>query len=109
MSIEISQETEARLAAEARRLGISVDALLARFISEHAALTKPAQPAAACRSGISAEQALSTGETSTPMSVEPGIIDTNVLVYALDADAPQHAAARACWKPRAQMRRQPFL
>ncbi len=29
------------------------------------------------------------------MSVEPGVIDTNVLVYALDADAPQHAAARA--------------
>ena len=47
MSIEVSQETEARLAAEARRLGISVDALLARFISEHVALTKPAQPAPA--------------------------------------------------------------
>jgi predicted nucleic acid-binding protein len=29
------------------------------------------------------------------MSVEPGVIDTNVLVYALDADAPQHTAARA--------------
>jgi toxin-antitoxin system PIN domain toxin len=29
------------------------------------------------------------------MSVEPGGVDTNVLVYALDADAPQHAAARA--------------
>ena len=29
------------------------------------------------------------------MSVEPRIVDTNVLVYALDADAPQHAAARA--------------
>ena len=29
------------------------------------------------------------------MPVEPGIIDTNVLVYALDADAPQHAASRA--------------
>jgi uncharacterized protein len=29
------------------------------------------------------------------MSVEPGIIDTNVLIYALDADAPQHVAARA--------------
>jgi predicted nucleic acid-binding protein len=29
------------------------------------------------------------------MSVEPGIADTNVLVYALDADAPQHAEARA--------------
>jgi predicted nucleic acid-binding protein len=28
------------------------------------------------------------------MSVEPGIIDTNVLVYALDADAPQHLASR---------------
>jgi predicted nucleic acid-binding protein len=43
------------------------------------------------------------------MSVEPGIVDTNVLVYALDADAPQHAAARACSKPRAPMRRQRFL
>jgi predicted nucleic acid-binding protein len=29
------------------------------------------------------------------MSVEPGIIDTNVLVYATDADAPQHMASRA--------------
>jgi toxin-antitoxin system PIN domain toxin len=28
------------------------------------------------------------------MSVEPGVVDTNVLIYALDADAPQHAAAR---------------
>jgi predicted nucleic acid-binding protein len=28
------------------------------------------------------------------MSVEPGIIDTNVLVYALDADASQHTASR---------------
>ncbi len=44
MSIEISGETEARLAAEARRLGISIDALLERFITERAALTHPAQP-----------------------------------------------------------------
>ena len=29
------------------------------------------------------------------MSIEPGFIDTNILVYALDADAPQHAASRA--------------
>jgi uncharacterized protein len=29
------------------------------------------------------------------MPVEPGIVDTNVLVYALDADARQHASARA--------------
>jgi predicted nucleic acid-binding protein len=28
------------------------------------------------------------------MSVEPGIIDTNVLVYALDIDAPRHTASR---------------
>lgn len=28
------------------------------------------------------------------MSVEPGIVDANVLVYALDADAPQHHACR---------------
>ncbi len=43
MSIEISRETEARLTAEARRQGVSVDVLLARFINEHAALTQPAQ------------------------------------------------------------------
>jgi hypothetical protein len=35
MSIEISGETEARLADEARKLGISVDALLERLMSEH--------------------------------------------------------------------------
>ncbi len=29
------------------------------------------------------------------MSVEPGIIDANVLVYAMDADALQHGASRA--------------
>ena len=29
------------------------------------------------------------------MSVEPGIADTNVLVYALDANSPQHVTARA--------------
>lgn len=28
------------------------------------------------------------------MSVEPGIIDANILVYALDADALQHVASR---------------
>lgn len=29
------------------------------------------------------------------MPIEPGIVDANVLVYAMDADAPQHAASRA--------------
>ena len=29
------------------------------------------------------------------MAVEPGLIDANVLVYAMDADAPQHVASRA--------------
>ncbi len=29
------------------------------------------------------------------MSVEPGIVDANVLVYALDVNAPQHGASRA--------------
>jgi uncharacterized protein len=28
------------------------------------------------------------------MSIEPGIVDANVLVYALDADAPQHLVSR---------------
>lgn len=34
MSLMISQQTEARLIGEARRLGISVDALLERLIDE---------------------------------------------------------------------------
>jgi len=29
------------------------------------------------------------------MPFEPGLIDANVLVYAMDADAPQHAVSRA--------------
>jgi predicted nucleic acid-binding protein len=29
------------------------------------------------------------------MSLEPGIVDANILIYAMDADAPQHAASRA--------------
>jgi hypothetical protein len=38
MSIYISSETEARLTDEARRQGISVDALLERLMTERAAL-----------------------------------------------------------------------
>ena len=33
--------------------------------------------------------------TSITTSIEPGIVDANVLIYALDAEAPQHAACRA--------------
>ncbi len=29
------------------------------------------------------------------MVVEPGVIDANILAYAVNADAPQHAASRA--------------
>jgi hypothetical protein len=43
MSIDISQETEARLADDARRQGISVDALLEQFINERAAVTRTVQ------------------------------------------------------------------
>jgi predicted nucleic acid-binding protein len=38
---------------------------------------------------------LFTGGTFTKMSVEPGLLDANVLAYAVNADAPQHAASRA--------------
>lgn len=51
--------------------------------------------ARACLSGILAPRNRYIAATFTLMSVEPGIVDTNVLVYALDADAPQHASARA--------------
>ncbi len=43
MSIEISKETEARLTAEARRLGISIDALLSRLVDGQAGPT-PTRP-----------------------------------------------------------------
>jgi hypothetical protein len=42
MSIEISHEIEKRLADEAKRLGISVNTLLERFIDERARLIQPA-------------------------------------------------------------------
>ena len=29
------------------------------------------------------------------MSVEPGVLDANTLVYAVEADAPRHAISRA--------------
>lgn len=29
------------------------------------------------------------------MSVEPGVVDANVLVYAVNVDAPQHLVSRA--------------
>jgi uncharacterized protein len=29
------------------------------------------------------------------MPTEPGIVDANILIYAMDADAPQHAVSRA--------------
>jgi len=41
MSLNISPETEARLAEEARRQGITVDALLERFINERAPSVQP--------------------------------------------------------------------
>ena len=43
MSIKVSHETEARIANEARRQGISVDALLEQLMNERAALSLPAQ------------------------------------------------------------------
>jgi hypothetical protein len=45
MTIEISQDTEHRLAAEAQRRGISVEKLLQQFINERAALTHQGQAA----------------------------------------------------------------
>lgn len=85
-SLAISPQTEALLTAEARRQGISVDALQRKLVEER----------------ISAEMvwplvllAASTAATFTTMSLEPGIIDSNVLAYAMDASAPQHVASRA--------------
>jgi hypothetical protein len=45
MSIEVSRETEVRLSAEARRQGISVEALLQRLVSEGGTIAHGAGPA----------------------------------------------------------------
>ncbi len=47
MSIEISDETAARLADEARRQGISVDTLLGRLMGERGAMAHVARNASA--------------------------------------------------------------
>ena len=41
MSVEISREIETRLADEAKRLGISVDALIERYVKECAVVSQP--------------------------------------------------------------------
>jgi len=38
---------------------------------------------------------LSIGETSMTMLVEPGVLDANILAYAVNADAAQYVASRA--------------
>lgn len=43
MSLEISQQTQARLATEAQKAGVSVDALLQRLMDEHAEIVKIGQ------------------------------------------------------------------
>ena len=48
---------------------------------------------------ISAARAPCIGAIFTTMSVEPGVVDTNVLVYAFDADATQHVPAQALLEP----------
>jgi hypothetical protein len=74
MAIEISHEIEVRLAEEARRQGISVDALLQRLMSERAASPPGAQPSPELPVCILAASVLSTAATSTTMPVEPGAL-----------------------------------
>jgi hypothetical protein len=45
MSLEISTETEARITGEARKHGISVDALLERLMNERTTITPTPDPA----------------------------------------------------------------
>lgn len=46
MSLDVSEQTEAQIAEEARRQGVTVDALLKRLIDEHAASISAEQRAA---------------------------------------------------------------
>ncbi len=32
--------------------------------------------------------------TSTTMSIEPAVVDANILVYAVNSDSPHHGASR---------------
>jgi uncharacterized protein len=56
---------------------------------------KMSRPPPNCRIGISEKRILSGAKICIEMSVEPGFLDTNVLVYAVNTDAVQHPASRA--------------
>jgi len=75
MSLEISPETQARLAGEAQTEGVSVDVLLRRFMDEHEEGVRGVVAVQNCLFGILALKDRFTVETFTTMSVEPGIID----------------------------------
>ncbi len=44
MSLNVSEQTEAQIAEQARREGVTVEALLKRLIDEHAANVSAARP-----------------------------------------------------------------
>jgi hypothetical protein len=77
--------------------GVSVDALLDRLINEGATITPAAGSASQPELPVPpmGQSVLCIGGTSTTMSVEPGILDANILAYAFNLDAPQHAASPA--------------
>jgi len=78
MGIEISPETEARLTDEARRQGISVDALLERLMAEH----RPGETL------VSASQA--EGIEQAQKLVPSGKITPELPVLHLGAVGPLH-------------------
>jgi hypothetical protein len=39
------------------------------------------------------------------MKIEPGVVDANILVYALDTGAPQYAASNSLLKAASSLRR----
>ncbi len=81
----MNPEFEQGLLAQARESGISLDAYLQEIVSKQVRVA--AVPAAADGKavtvpfGILARQAPCTDATSTTMSIGPGVVDANILVY----------------------------
>ena len=99
VTLELNQEIEQGLLAQARA---SVEFLSTptfrklwpnRFARPVRRGPPPKVPS--CPSVISGRSAPCTGATSTTMSVEPGVVDANILVYAINPDAPRHASSHA--------------
>ncbi len=99
VTLNVNPQLEQELQAQAHARGVPLNTVIEEMISKQppvAVSPTKAQDAIlklpALRLG---DVGLFGGARCTTMSVEAGIVDANILIYAINSDAPQHAASRA--------------